>query len=159
MCPSPAVHVPHRSPNCNRKASPPRSAAYETHTVALEEQLEGPRVTRKGDTSSKGTPPSLKMVAGGKQCASRSTITLTKTCYADFYRRIKRRLGCSLKRMHCNGNLVPSRKQVTHKPSGTKGSLPGPKRVPRPLFEQHGSGSHRQHYSGCLYKQRVWGGG
>ena len=51
-------------------------------------------------------------------------------------------------------NLVPSRKQATHKLSGTKGGLRGPKRVPRPLFEQHSSGCHRQHYSGCLYKQR-----
>ena len=53
-----------------------------------------------------------------------------------------------------NTLLVPSRKQVTHKPSGTKGGLSGLKRVPRPLFEQHRSGGHRQHYSGCLYKQR-----
>ena len=31
-------------------------------------------------------------------------------------------------------NLVPSRKQVAYKPFGTKGGLSGPKRVPRPLF-------------------------
>ena len=31
------------------------------------------------------------------------------------YRHIKRRVGCSLKRTHCKGNLVSSRKQVTHK--------------------------------------------
>ena len=41
-------------------------------------------------------PPPLKVVAGGKQCSSRSTITPTKTCSADIYRRIKRRVGCSL---------------------------------------------------------------
>ena len=62
------------------------------------------------------------MVVGGKQCASRSTIIPTKTCSADLYRRIKRRVGCSLKRTHCTGNLVPSRKQATHK-------LPGPRRL------------------------------
>ena len=113
--------------------------------MALEEQLEGPRVTRKDYTSPQVTPPSLKMVAGGKHCASRSTITPTKTCSADLYRHIKRRVGFSVKRMHCKGNLVPSRKQVKHKPSGTKGSLSGPKGVSRPLFEQHSSDSHRQH--------------
>ena len=52
------------------------------------------------------------MVAGGKQCASRSTITPTKTCSADLYRHIKRRVGRSVKRTHCKGNLVPSRKQL-----------------------------------------------
>ena len=93
------------------------------------------------------------MVAGGKQCASRSTITPTKTCSADICRRIKRRVGRPLKRTHCKGNLVLSRKQVTHKPLGTKGGLSGPKIVPRPLFKQHSPGSHRQHNSGCLYQQ------
>ena len=156
--PSPAIYVPHWSNHSHRKASRPRSASYETHKVALEE-LEGPRITRKSDTSPQVAPPSLKMVARGKQCATRSTITITKTCSADIYRRIKRRVGRSLKGTHWKGILVPSRKQVAHKPSGTKGGLSGLKRVQIPLFE-HSSGGHRQHNSGCLYKQRrgmKWG--
>ena len=64
-----AVHVLYRAPNSNRKASPLWSTSYETHTVALEEQLEGTRITRKDDICSQ--------ITGGKQCASRSTITLT----------------------------------------------------------------------------------
>ena len=131
----PAVYVPHRASNSHRKTSPPRSTSYETHTVALEERLEGTRITRKSDTCSQIAPPPPKLVAGGKQCASRSTITPTKTCSADIYRRIKRRVGGgSLKRAHCKGNLVPSRKQVAYKPLGSKGGLSGPKRVPRPLL-------------------------
>ena len=133
---------------------PLRSTAYETHTVALEEQLESTRITRKGDTLSQAAPPPLKVVAGGKQCSSRSTITPTETCSADLYRCIKRRVGRSLKRTHCKGNLVTSRKLATHKLSGNKGGLCGPKRVPRPLREQHSSYSYRQHHSGCLHKQR-----
>ena len=39
------------------------------------QRLEGTRVTRKGDPSPQVSPPSLEMVARGKQCASRSTIT------------------------------------------------------------------------------------
>ena len=152
--PGPAVHVPHRTSNSHRGASPLRSTSYEIHTVALEEQLEGTGITRKGHTRPQVAPPSLKVVAGGKQCASRSTITPSKTCSADIYRHIKRRVGRSLKRTHCKGNLVPPRKQVAHKSLGTKGSLSGPKRVPRPLFKQHSPGSHRQHNSGCLYQQR-----
>ena len=152
--PGPAVHVPHRTSHSHRKASPLRLISHETHTVALEEQLEGTGITRKGDTRPQVTPPPLKVVAGGKQCASRSTITPSKTCSADIYRRIKRRVGRLLKRTHFKGKLVPSRKQVTHKPLGTKGGLSGPKRAPRPLFKQHSTGSHRQHNSGCLYQQR-----
>ena len=152
--PGPAVHVCHRTSNSHRKASPSRPTSYETYTVALEKQLESTRITRKGDTRSQVAPPPLKVVAGGKQCSSRSTITPTKTCSADIYRRIKRRVGRSLKRMHCKGNLVSSRKQVAHKSLGTKNGLSGLKRVPRPLFKQHSPGSHRQHNSGCLYQQR-----
>ena len=131
---------------------PPRSTSYETHTVALEKQLDSTRITRKGNTCSQVAPPPPKAVAGGNQCSSRSTITPTKTCSADIYRCIKRR--CSLKRTHCNGNLVSSRKQVAHKSLGTKSGLSGLKRVPRPLCKQHSPGSHRQHNSGCLYQQR-----
>ena len=42
--------------NSHRKASPPRSASYETHTVALEEQLEGTGITRKGHTRPQVAP-------------------------------------------------------------------------------------------------------
>ena len=124
------------------------TTSHETHTVALEKQLESTRITGKGDTRSQVIPPPLKAVAGGKQCSSRSTITPTKTCSADIYRRIKKRVGRSLKRTHCKGNLVSSRKQVAHKSLGTKSGLSGPKRVPRPLFKQHNLGSHRQHNRG-----------
>ena len=109
-----AVHVSHRASDSHRKASPPRA----THSVALEEQMEGTRITRKGDTSPQVAPPQLKVVAGGKQCANRSTITPTKTCSAHIYRRIKRRVGRSLKRVDCKGNLVLSRKQVAYEPFG-----------------------------------------
>ena len=151
--PSPAVHVPHRPSSSHRKTSPPRSTSYETHTVAFEKQLEGTRITGKGDTRPQVAPTPLKVGAGGKQHAFRSTITPTTACSADLYRRIERRVGCSLKRMHCKGNLVPSRKQVAYKSLGIKSCLSGPKRVPRPLFKQHSPGSHRQHNIGCLYQQ------
>ena len=147
--PSPEVHV-----NSHRKTSPRGATSYEAHIVALEKQLEGTRVTGKGDNRSQVSPPSLKMVAGGKQCSSRSTITPSKTCSANLYRRIKRRVGRSFKRAHCKGNLVSSRKQVAHKSPGAKSGLSGLKSVPRPLFKQHSPGSHRQHNSGCLYQQR-----
>ena len=80
--------------------------------MALENQLEGTRITRNGDPQIAASP--LKVVAGGSQCASRSTISLETH---------QNRVGCSLKRAHCKGNLVPLRKQVAHKLSGTKGGF------------------------------------
>ena len=148
------IHVPHRSTHSNRKASPLRATTHETHTVALEKQLEGPRIARKGDPCPQVPPPSSKVVAGGNQCATRSIITPSKTCSANFYRSIKRRVGRSLRRAHCKGNLVPSREQVTHKPLRAKSSISSSKRVSNPRPQQDSVDSYRQHNSGCLYQQR-----
>ena len=47
----PAVHVPDWSADSNRKASLPRLASYETHTVASQKQLESAGSTGKGPRS------------------------------------------------------------------------------------------------------------
>ena len=122
--------------------------------MALKKQLEGPRVTGKGDLGPQIPPPPSKVVAGGKQCASRSTITPSKTCSANLYRRIKRRVGRSLRRAHCKGTVVPTREQVTHKPLGAEISISSSKRLSNPSLQQDSVGSYRQHNSGCLYQQR-----
>ena len=136
----PAVHVLDRPSNSHRKAGSPRPTTHETHTESLE-------------TSTKVPAPSLTMVARGRQCTSRPTITPSKTCSANFYRRIKRRVGRSLKRVHCKGVLVGAGKQATHKLSGAKSSVPSLKRVSRSLCRQNSSGSNRQYYSSSLHKQ------
>ena len=68
------------------------------------------------------------------------------TCSANIYRRIKRRVGRSLRQAHCKRNLVPSRKQAAYKLSGTKSSLSSLTRVPRPLLRQDSTCSviHKQ---------------
>ena len=72
--------------------------------MALEEQMVGTRVTRKGNTTPQVAPPPLKMVAGGKQFASWSNITPTKTCSAELKRCIKRRVGAHLNKRTASGN-------------------------------------------------------
>ena len=144
--PGSTIHVPHRSTRSNRKTSPLRATTHETHTVALEKQLEGPRITGKGDPGPQVPPPPSKVVAGGKQCATRSTITPSKTCSANFYRRIKRRVGRSLRRAHCKGNLVPFREQTAHKPLRAKSSVSSSKRVSNPLLQQDSTESYRQQW-------------
>ena len=121
--------------------------------MASQKQLEGTRGNGKDHPYSKITPPTSRMLAGGKQCYHRSTITPTKTCSANFYRCIKRRVGRSLKRAHGKGKLVASRKQAAHKLLRIKGSLSGLKRISGPLYQHHSPHSYRQHYSGCLRKQ------
>ena len=44
----PAIHVPYRSANSNRKVSLSQLTTHKTHTVASQKQLEGTGITRKG---------------------------------------------------------------------------------------------------------------
>ena len=122
--------------------------------MAPQKQLEGTRISGESYSVAQITAPPLKVVAGGRQCATRSTITPLKACSANFYRRIKRRLGRSFKRTHCKRPLVTAGKQVTHKLSRTKSSVPSLKRIPGPLCKQYSTSGHRQYNSGGLHKQR-----
>ena len=148
-----AVHVSERFTNSHRKASSLRPATHETNTVASQKSLENTRVTREGDSNSQVPAPSFAMVATIRQRSHRPTITPNKTCSADLYRRIKRRVGYSLRRMYCQRDLVTTRKQTAYKLLGTKGSLSSLKRVSRPLCRQNSTCGNRQHYSSVIYKQ------
>ena len=146
----PAADILDRITNSHREASPLRLTPYEVDIVALEKPLEDTRDTRKGKPHSKVTQTSLKMVVPGRKYSSRPTITPPQSYVANLYRRTKRRMGHSLRGIHYKEKLVPSGKQAIHKLPGTKSGFPVPKRVTRPLLEQHSSHSYRQHYSDCF---------
>ena len=150
----PETNVPDRSVNCDREAGTFGQTTHETHTVASQEQLEGSRIPGEDNSHSKVTPPTSEMVAGGRQCCYRSTFTPTRACSANFYRRIKRRVGCTLKRAYSKGKLVTPGKQAAHKLPRVKGSSFGTTRVPSSLHEQGSSCSYRQYHCGSLHKQR-----
>ena len=64
-----------RFTNSHKKAISPRPTSYETHTVASQKQLEGTRVTRKGDSNTKVIAPTFTRVVARGQCHYRPTIT------------------------------------------------------------------------------------
>ena len=121
--------------------------------MASQKQLEGTRILREDYPSTEVPTPTLAMVVRGKQCAPRSTFTPNETRSANIYRRIKRRVGRSLKRVHCKRILVGSGKQNAHKLFGTQSSFSSLKRVPKSLCRKNSSSSNRQHYGGRLHKQ------
>ena len=151
---SPAVHVLDRSVNGHRETSSPRPFTHETHTVASQKQLESTGIPGKSYSFTQIPAPTFTVVARRKQCASRSAITPHTACSVNFYRRIKRRVGRSFKRVHCKRVLVSAGKQAAHKLSGTKSSTLSPKRVPKPLHKPDCPSGHRQYYSSGLHKQR-----
>ena len=121
--------------------------------MAPQKQLENTGIPGKTDPSTQISTSSFAMVAEGRQCPHRPTITPHATCSANLYRRIKRRMGRSLKRVHCQRNLVTTGKQTAYKLLRTKSSPSGSKRVPRNMHGKNGSGSNRQHYSSSLHQQ------
>ena len=151
--PGPGIHVLDRFTNSYRKASSSRPTSYETHSVASQTQLEGTRITGKGDPNPQVLAPPFTRMAEGRQCTYKPTITPNKTCSANICRCINRRVGRSLRRAHCKRNLVPSSKQAAYKLSRTESSLSGFKRVPRPLLKQDSTCSKRQHHSSDIHKQ------
>ena len=149
----PAAYVPDRPTNSHRKTGSPWPVTHETHTVAPQKQLEDTRIFRKGYPSTQVLAPPPTMVAGGRQCAPRTSLTPFTTRSADIYRRIKRRVGHSLKRAHCKRTLVGAGKQTAHKLSRTESSIPSLKRIPRSLYRKDSSSGNRQHHSSGIYKQ------
>ena len=95
--PSQEVHVSDRPSDSHGKTGAPGQTSYETHSVAPEKTLEGPRVSGKGNSSSQDSPPTSTMVDQGNKCLTRPTSTPSASCHSNLYRRLKRRLGCSLR--------------------------------------------------------------
>ena len=150
---SAGADVPNRTANCDGETSPPRQTSHEVHSVASQKKLENTEILTQTDPTAQISAPSLTMVAARRQRSHRPTTTPSTACSANLYRRIKRRVGRSLKRVYCQRNLVPSGKQIAHKLFGAKSSLSGSKRVPQTMHRQNGVGCNRQYHRSGLYQQ------
>ena len=129
-------------------------------SVAPQKTLEGPRIAGKGDSSSKVPSPAPSMVDQGDKCLTRPAPAPFASCHSNLYRRLKRRLGCSLRRLHSKWHLVSSGKSPTYKLPGTKICPTGLKRfqhlvqgkVVLVARQHHGCGIHQQ---GGRYEVRL----
>ena len=147
------VHVPYRATNSHREAGSSRSAPHAPYPVASEEALACPGIIRE-DYSSTTVPSSTpEVVVEPRQCPKRPTFTPIATRSSTVYRRLKRRLGCSLRRLHSKRPLVHARKRLAYKLAGAQGRFTSPKTVRAVVLEPDDSGVFRQHDSGLLHKQ------
>ena len=134
--PSQGTYVPNRPAYSNRKTGSPGETPHETHPVAPKTTLESSRIPGKGD-----------------KCLNRTALAPFESCFANLYRCLKRRLGCSLRRLHSKRRLVSSRKSSSHKLPGTKSGLTGLEKVPALGTRQSSSSCHRQHHSCGIHQQ------
>ena len=105
-----APDAPDKVTDSHREASAPSSPRYEADKVALEEQLEGTKITRKGDPSS--LYPHLKWWLQEDNVLQGQPFhpLICSSILTD----ASRRVGFSLRRTHCKGNHGPFQKQFTH---------------------------------------------
>ena len=150
---STGANVLDRPANRDGETSSPRQTSHEAHSVAPQKKLENTGILTQTDPAAQISASSLTMVAARRQRSHRPTTTPSTACSANLYRRIKRRVGRSLKRVYRQRNLVPSGKQIAHKLLGTKSSLSGSKRVPKTLHRQNGAGCNRQYHRSGLYQR------
>ena len=108
-----------------------------------------------------GQPPFLdrndfctsRLVAESCKCDGRRRPSSQRPQYPTLYRRLKRRLGCSLRSKFYNGSVVRSGKKATHKRTRVEGGLTGPSKVQGPVSEPNSPSCNGQLNSGSLHKQ------
>ena len=107
-----------------------------------------------------GQPPSLdrndfctpRLVAKSSQCDEGGRPS-SQTQYPTLYRRLKRRLGRSLRSKFYSRTVVTTGKKATHKCPRIEGGLTGPSSVQGPVPEPNNLSCHGQLNSSSLYKQ------
>ena len=108
-----------------------------------------------------GQPPSLdrshcsspRLVAKSLKCDERRRPSSQGPQYPTLYRRLKRRLGRSLRSKFYKRAVVRAGKKATHKCPGIEGGLPGPSRLQGPVPESNSVSCDGQLNSGSLYQQ------
>ena len=110
-----AVHVPNGASDSHRETGGFGTPSHATYSMAFKEALACPGNTREDNSPSKVSPCSSEVVVGPRQGSERSTFTPITACPPTVYRRLKRRLGCTLRRLHCKRPLVQIRRRLAHK--------------------------------------------
>ena len=137
----------------NGENGPGGTPSHEALSVSSQGALEISSVT--------GQPPSLdrshcsppRLVAKPLKCDERRRPSSQGPQYPTLYRRLKRRLGHSLRSKFYKRAVVRAGKKATHKCPGIEGGLPGPSRLQGPVPESNSVSCDGQLNSGSLHQQ------
>ena len=148
-----AIHVPHRASNGYRETGGVGTPSHEAYSVAFKEALACPRSHREDNSHSKVSPCSPEIVVRPGEGPEGSTSTPVTARPPALYRRLKQRLGRTLRRLHGKRPLVQVRRRIAHKFARTQGGPFSPKTVQANVLEPDHSGLYGQHDSGCVHQQ------
>ena len=137
----------------NRENGPRRTPLHEAFSVSSQGALEISSVV--------GQPPSLdrnsfstpRVVAESHKRDERCRPSSQRPQYPTLYRRLKQRLGRSIRASLYKGSVVRQGKRATHKCSRAEGGFTGPSKVQGPVSKPCSVGCYGQLNSSSLHKQ------
>ena len=103
---SEAVHIPDLTSDSHGKTGGFGTSSHEAYPMAFKKVLAHPGDSRKDDSPSKVSPCSSQVVVGPRQGSKGSTFTPVTARPPAVYRRLKRRLWRTLRRLHSKRPLV-----------------------------------------------------
>ena len=150
---SSTVHVPNRASYGHRKAGMGRPPSHEASSVASKTTLACAREPGKDYSNSPLSSSTPGVVVGREQCAQGATFAPSSARPTDIYRRLKRRLGHTLRGIHSKRRLVGARKSPPYQFLGTQGSSSSSQEFRAAVQGTDCPHRNRQHNGGLLYQQ------
>ena len=137
----------------NGENGPGGTPSHEALSVSSQGELEIFSIT--------GQPPYLdrnhfctpRLVIESHKCHERCRPSSQRTQHPTLYRRLKQRLGRSLRSKFHKGSVVRQGKKATHKCPRVEGDLPGHSKLQGPMSEPNSVGCNGQLNNGSLHKQ------
>ena len=137
----------------NRKNGPRRPPSHETLSVASQGELDFSSVAGQAPSLVRLHNSSSGLVAESTKCSQRCRSPPPRTQRSSVYRRLKRRLGRSLKSRFYQRTVVRSRKIIAHKRFRTKSSVLGPITFQASMPKSNSPSCHGQLNGSSLHQQ------
>ena len=137
----------------NGENGPGGTPSHETLSVSSQGALEISSVAGQPPFLDRSHCSPLRLVAKSLKRDERCRPSSQRPQYPTLYRRLKRRLGRSLRSKFYKESVVRSGKKATHKRPRIEGGLTGPSKLQGPVPEPNSASSYRQLNSGSLHKQ------
>ena len=137
----------------NGENGPGGTPSHETLSVSSQGALEISLVAGQPPSLDRSHCSPLRLVAKSLKRDERCRPSSQRPQYPTLYRRLKRRLGRSLRSKFYKGSVVRLGKKATHKCPRIEGGLPGPSKLQGPVPEPNSASCNGQLNSGSLHKQ------
>ena len=137
----------------NGENGPGGTPSHEALSVSSQGALEISSVAGQPPSLDRSHCSTLRLVAKSLKRDKRCRPSSQRPQYQALYRRLKQRLGRSLRSEFYKRSVVRLGKKATHKHPRIEGALPGPSKLQRPVPEPNSASCNGQLNSGSLHKQ------